>query len=144
MHGVIFSQINAVEWSTKEKDVHNKMRSFNRQEFVQALIRIAIAKYVASGKISDISDAVEQLLRVDLAGRLPAEALQNSNTFRLRCCYTEKTDQVTRAVRIMIESMVDGAEKTRTRVTSTTHSTTSHHRIISISRTPPQSTIGRC
>jgi hypothetical protein len=92
-HGVIFSQINSVEWATKDLDKNNKLRAFNRQEFVQALVRIAIAKYVICGRIPDISDACEQLMRVDLGGRLPPEALQNSNTFRLRCCYTEKVDQ---------------------------------------------------
>ena len=93
---VIWVQVNAVERKTKDRDKHNKLRAFNRQEFLQAIVRIAMQKYVASRKFSDMSDALDHMLRVDLLGRLPAQALQNSNAFRMRACYTREVDAVLR------------------------------------------------
>ena len=43
--------------------------SLSRLEFYQALVRLAICKYVKSGEIPDVSDAVERLVSTDIMNR---------------------------------------------------------------------------
>ncbi|KAL3915124.1 MAG: hypothetical protein SGPRY_007367, partial [Prymnesium sp.] len=61
-------------------------------EFLQCLVRIAVERSVVSGRISDVSQAVDMLL-THISSKLPPEALQNSNTFRKRYCYVEQTSK---------------------------------------------------
>ena len=49
-------------------------RTLNRQGLMQCIVRIAIGKYVRSGEVRDVSNAVEQLCR-DIACRLPPEVI---------------------------------------------------------------------
>ena len=52
----------------------NDDRALMRFEFLQCLVRVAIAKYVRSGLINDVSEAVERLLLEDIEKRMPDEA----------------------------------------------------------------------
>lgn len=90
----LFSIVNAVDQNTKDEDMHNGVRSLNRQEFLQCLVRMAITIYVRRGVITDVSDAVGRLLIGHLTPHLPPEATQNSNAFRKRFCYIEATSKV--------------------------------------------------
>jgi CRP-like cAMP-binding protein len=89
----IWVQVNTPEATTKEQDKHNHLRLFNRHEFIQALVRIAIAG--DDGKPRSPSAAVQRMFE-GLRGSLPAEALQESNEFRRRNCYCFQTDLVLR------------------------------------------------
>ena len=77
-------------------DVHNKQGALARKEWLELLVRIAVLKFVkrdARGNPNgDCSDAVERLLHEVLMRKLPGEALQSSNEFRVRCCYLEQVD----------------------------------------------------
>lgn len=94
---VIWSIVNAVDKTTANDDRHNKGRFLNRQEFMQCLVRMAIAVYCKRGLIGDVSDAVNQLMVNNLMGNLISHATQNSNAFRKRFCYIEKTSLVLEA-----------------------------------------------
>jgi hypothetical protein len=76
---LIFTQVDAPDENTSHIDIHNKVRCLNRQEWIQVLVRVAIAKYITTGKTRDVANAVDRLLRVDLIETLPPPALQNSN-----------------------------------------------------------------
>lgn len=92
---LIFAQVDAPDAATAEEDRHNRSRLLNRQEYLQAIVRLSIEKFVKTKLCSDISDAVERLCRAHIA-RLPSGAVQNSNVFRTRYCYIERIDRVCR------------------------------------------------
>lgn len=54
-----------------------------------------VGKYVATGKMRDVSDALDELLG-GLADALPAGCLHHANTFRVRYCYVRETCGVLR------------------------------------------------
>ena len=74
-------------------------RTLERHEWLHALVRIAIMRYVLPGQRSvkhcaDVSEALEALLLRDLVPNLPAELRQDSNEFRERHCYQPDVDFV--------------------------------------------------
>ena len=70
-------------------------KSLERTEFLHCLVRLAVAKYVNPGFMTDVSEAVERLCSADIAPKLGIE-LQDPNTFRRDLCYTEEVDNVLR------------------------------------------------
>lgn len=77
-------------------DRHNRARALNRQEFLQVLVRVAVARYVLTHKTADVSDALQRLFNEDLDPRLERACHQDSNAFREAYCYTEAVDTVLR------------------------------------------------
>ena len=62
----IWAIVNAVDRSTAHEDTFNKGRYLNRQEFMQTLVRCAIAVYVKRGAIGRMrARAVVQPLLVN-------------------------------------------------------------------------------
>lgn len=59
----------------------NADRALMRFEFLQALVRLAIAKYVKSGKTKDVSEALEMFMAW-VQQKVPPEAAHTSDTFR--------------------------------------------------------------
>ena len=87
---VIWAVVNASDDGTKEIDRHNSKLTLNRQEWLQALVRAAVAVHIPKGECGDVSDAVEQLFTQNVcAPNLPPTALQDSNEFRKKVCYTK-------------------------------------------------------
>ena len=64
-------------------------KALNRTEFLFALILVSINRYVLSGKIADVSEALQRLLDVDIQSRVGPSLLAPSNHFRRSHCYTE-------------------------------------------------------
>ena len=77
------------------RDKWNHRRKLNRHEFLQALVRIAVGLYVATGEEADAASAIEHLC-TKLEAALPAEALQDSNAFRRSRCYNQHSDMALR------------------------------------------------
>ncbi|KOO26628.1 camp-dependent protein kinase regulatory subunit [Chrysochromulina tobinii] len=92
---LIFLTVDAPEKSTVHLDKHNRPSRLNRHEFMEVIIRIAIEKYVRSGRIADVSDALEELFR-SLELHLPPECMHNTNAFRARYLYIKSTSLVLR------------------------------------------------
>ena len=94
----LFVHVNAKSGHGDDErpDIFNKSRALNRQEFLQVLTRVATMKYVMSGQMKDVSDALQMLFREDMDPRLPKEVHQDSNEFRRRYCYIEEVDKVLR------------------------------------------------
>jgi hypothetical protein len=96
---VIFTTVNVDDERVTErlaqvaqkKDELNQKHRLNRHEFVEALVRTAIVRYVQSNEINDVSDAVDKCCR-DMRRPLPRECVQSSDVFRSRFCYCELTD----------------------------------------------------
>ena len=74
-------------------------RTFERHEWLQALVRIAIMRYVLPGErtvrqCADVSEALEMLLMDDIKETLPPELGQISNHFRTKYLYTSDVEVV--------------------------------------------------
>ena len=68
---LIYAIVNADDRATKADDLLNDSKYLNRQEFLQCLVRMAIAYYVQGGQASDVSDAVGQFMTEKVGGRTP-------------------------------------------------------------------------
>ena len=72
----------------------------------QAIVRIAITRYIKTGEIADVSDAIAQCGE-DMEAYLPPEAKQASDLFRERYCYNQQVDDVLMAHMTTIRSLYD-------------------------------------
>ena len=95
----IWRTVNAEDFTTRKSDRHNHRRYLTRQEWLQVLIRIAVAKHVRVDPISgfprgNVAQAVDKLLYVNVLGKLPRGSLHNANAFRKAHCYIEGVDRV--------------------------------------------------
>ncbi len=68
----------------------------SRGEFQIALVLVGIAKYILSGELTDVSEAMERLLRVDILSRLGEFVTSDADVFRRCYCYPETTCVVLR------------------------------------------------
>ena len=66
---------------------HNQAHALNRQEFLQVLVRIATARYVLTGQMNDVSDAVRALIENDVKANVALEMQHDLNVFRQTFCY---------------------------------------------------------
>ena len=84
---------------------------WNRQEWLQCLVRIAIMRYVIPHKIGRTcrlkQEQQEALFRDDIEANLTGGALQDSNTFRLKNCYTEVVDSVLMSRGVSLKAIFD-------------------------------------
>ena len=84
-----------------------------RYEFLLALIKIGIDKYLSGGATNDVSEAVEMLMANNIA-KLPAEAISEDavKAFRERELYTQDTEDTfvkeLPALRALFECYADG------------------------------------
>ena len=91
----IFIGIDAKQrLGSKGGDIPKK--SLLRSGFLAALLHVAIAKYVTSKEILDVSDAFHELLAADIEPALDQRVFCSTNTFRTRYCYSEDVDSVLR------------------------------------------------
>jgi len=90
----------AVDSGQKTKEAFNAKHALSRQEFLQVMIRIAVHRYVKPRKrgaaplLTDVSEAVRELLSVHIEPRVDPAALQVSNDFREKLVYIEETNEV--------------------------------------------------
>eukprot|EP00908_Phaeocystis_cordata_P015883 Transcript_27082.p1 GENE.Transcript_27082~~Transcript_27082.p1 ORF type:complete len:457 (+),score=202.30 Transcript_27082:735-2105(+) len=71
-------------------------KSLCRGEWVELLVRVAVSRFVLSGELSDVSEAVKTLLEQVVVPQLGRQVLHDANEFRRTCCYTEAVDAVLR------------------------------------------------
>ena len=90
----IFVAANFEESTTPLEAAANDDNALVRFEFVEILVRIALAKYIASRHMADASDAVQKLLEECVLPRLPEIALTDPNLFRVQRLYTEAAEVV--------------------------------------------------
>jgi len=89
------SQRNAAIASLKRmpsmKDHHRKERShmLSRVEFLVALVKIAVNRFVLTKEMDDVSQAVDRLLGVVITSRLSAEVVLEPDAFRRGYAYSE-------------------------------------------------------
>ena len=66
----------------------DRKKALGRGEFILALIHMAIRKYVLPGHILDISQALDELLRVDIITKVGVACIPPPDSFRRCYCYT--------------------------------------------------------
>ena len=67
-----------------------KNKALNRSEFLTCLTRLAVMKYVMTGQLSDVSDALSRLFTNDIEPHLDPEIFVPPDTFRREVCYTRE------------------------------------------------------
>ena len=70
-----------------------KKKVLHRVEFMVALVHIAVLRYIESGEMNDVSDALQRLLVDDIAPHFSQRILADPNVFRQRACYRRDVDQ---------------------------------------------------
>lgn len=70
---------------------HDTAHALSRVEFLIALVRVAINLFIRSRQLTDVSDAVDRLLRVCVQSQLGALVTSEPDVFRRAHCYTEAT-----------------------------------------------------
>ena len=95
----IWRLINAPDGGTAEYDHLNRKQFFNRHEWLQACVRIAVRLYCRVDPLygfanGSTADALDKLCYENLLGKLPREAVHNSNQFRKSHCYNENVDHI--------------------------------------------------
>ena len=80
----------------------NQDRALTRAEFIECLVRIAVAKYVHGGCTEDVSSAVTMLCEQNLRAHLTAEATCDSNDFRKERLYNAEADAALRSFRRLL------------------------------------------
>jgi len=74
-----------------KRAVKDQEHMLSRGEFNIALVCIGINKYVLTGEVKDVSDAMHRLLGVDVQSRLGALVTTDPDIFRCCFCYPEPT-----------------------------------------------------
>ena len=91
---LIWVLVNVLEKKTSETiDRFNHKRFFNRQEFVQALVRLACVAWLDEDEAGrgDVPAAIRAMCE-HMRVKLPPEALQDSNSYRRKYAYTQLVD----------------------------------------------------
>mmetsp|Transcript_26044 Transcript_26044/g.70536 ORF Transcript_26044/g.70536 Transcript_26044/m.70536 type:complete len:640 (-) Transcript_26044:541-2460(-) len=76
-----------------------------RFEYFEALIRVAVAKYVKPGQCREVHEALGTLISEHLQGHLPADMRQDPNTFRANLLYTPCIDATLRRAAPMLYAL---------------------------------------
>lgn len=84
--------------------VPNKL-SLTRAEFIEALFRIAIAKYGHGLETSDVSEAAKMLFDRNIMKSLPKECLWVSNDFRTNRLYFQEVDEALTKHKTLLEAI---------------------------------------
>ena len=98
------------EESIRKMDAHNATRALNRQEWLQALVRCAVAVYGphnARQRTVDVAAALVTLLDTNVRPALPPEAYQDSNRFRGAVCYTKPVSDVLEASKESVRNIFE-------------------------------------
>lgn len=94
--GTARAQVKKADEKVILEDTFSHGQTLKRHEFLQVLVHIALVRYMRVERVADFSDAVDEMLRSGIVANVPAEALQNSNIFRQKHCYTEAIEHVLR------------------------------------------------
>jgi len=89
-----FIVTNFEEDKKSEMNQENDDRALMGFEFLEIIVRVAVAKYIKSGKCGDVSEAVEILCTECIAPNLCPEAVLIPNAFREQRLYFEEIAEV--------------------------------------------------
>ena len=90
-------------------DKHDRAKSLSIAEFIHVLVRLAVARYVESGDMKDVSAALQRMIREDIEPRVSTVSMPvaDSNDFRVKHCYKEPVDIVLRRHEASLRAIFD-------------------------------------
>ncbi|KXZ56071.1 hypothetical protein GPECTOR_2g953 [Gonium pectorale] len=83
----------------------NMENAMMRYEFLEAIVRLAIAKYGKGQATDDLATAVTMLIEKNIIPNLVSGALVNSNSFRTERLYNEEVDLVFKKHSVMLKAL---------------------------------------
>lgn len=92
----LFIAVDASGAGGKTDEAFNKKKALNRQEWLQTLVKIACMRYLQSGEIVDVSEAVHRLFSADIEPKLDTRVFCEGNEFRSKFMYAEGVDKAFR------------------------------------------------
>ena len=92
----LFIAVDSSGAGGKTDERFNRKKALNRQEFIQALVKIACMRYVQPGEIPDVSEAVHRMFSVNIEPQLDPNIFIEGNVFRNKYTYFEEADAVLR------------------------------------------------
>lgn len=93
----LYIAIDASNMSGKIVEKHKRKKTLNRREWLQAVVQMAVMRYVLDGDVDDVSTAVQAFLANDIAPKLDPALATPPNETREALCYNEEVDDVLRA-----------------------------------------------
>ena len=103
----LFVAINA---TSDAEDVYNHKKGFNRQEWIDFLVRAAVMRHCQQGDMDDVATAVDRLIAVDVVPKIRKSDplfLEPANTFRRKYCYNEEVSEVLRKHAVNLRCIYD-------------------------------------
>jgi len=85
----------------------NADRALLRSEFIQAIVRLAIAKYIKERRLRDVSDAVEALFKEYILPNLSPAALHKEDDFREKRLYMRNVAAVLEKYKKSLQNIFD-------------------------------------
>ena len=70
-------------------ELQDRQKALSRIEFMGALVHLAIFKYVKTGEVARVSDALERLIGIDMVSRVHPRVIALPDRFRRRYAYTQ-------------------------------------------------------
>jgi len=114
----IFAATNEEEETLAEQralGAFNNNNTLLRFEFMQCLVRLAIAKYVngstkrraTTKAIKDVSDALDYLLTNNIAAHVPVEATHDPDTFRRKRLYRRAVHELCERNEVLLQTVFE-------------------------------------
>eukprot|EP00803_Ostreobium_quekettii_P006066 evm.model.scf_440.5 EVM.evm.TU.scf_440.5 scf_440:34312-38159(-) len=101
----IFIVANFVMDKKSKENAVNNEQALMRFEFMEALVRIAIAKFLKGGQAEEIPEALELLIKNCLVPNLPLPATIKSNDFRTKRLYNEEVDTLFKKHTVLLKAL---------------------------------------
>ena len=86
-------------------------RSLNREEWLQCLIRFALVRHVATGRIGNVPDALRHLISHEIAPNVDQRCMQSSHTFREEYCYNQDVVEILTTFQNNLKAIFKGYAK---------------------------------
>ena len=68
-------------------ELQDRQKALSRIEFMGALVHLAIFKYVKTGEVARVSDALERLIGIDMVSRVHPRVIALPDRFRRECVH---------------------------------------------------------
>ena len=96
-------------------------KALSRVEFLAALVHLCINKYVLTGEVKDVSEAMFKLLQEDVEGHMEPRLFEEANVFRSQICYRQDVSEVLAKHEVSLRRLFKGVGEADGRTVASKH-----------------------